>query len=78
MALIVQRKWKEAKFQAGGFKQIKFPLTFYCDWLPANNQSEKLWKEKVKKEFPNCCFNHRVGLPTLKYEDELERIQFSD
>lgn len=72
MALIVQRKWKEAKFQAGGFKQIKFPLTFYCDWLPANNQSEKLWKEKVKKEFPNCCFNHRVGLPTLKYEDELE------
>lgn len=48
---------------------VEEPDIHYCDWLPDRTQTEKLFKEKVKGKYPNCCFNHWVGLPTIKYED---------
>jgi hypothetical protein len=65
----VEGHWKSAK-QEHGLKHIELPTTFYCEWLPEATQTQRLRKEGIKKYYPNCCFNHKVGLPTLKYEDE--------
>lgn len=57
-------------FQTYEVKQVEsIPKIFYCEWLPENNSTEKLTKEKIKAKYPHCCFNHRVGLPTLKFDD---------
>ena len=54
--------------QQGSNKYV--PALFYCGWL--SEQTEELIKIKkdVESCYPYCCFNHLVGLPTIKYEDD--------
>jgi len=46
------------------------PALFYCGWLPDSSKKDKKIKKDVESCHPYCCFNHLVGLPTIKYEDE--------
>ena len=47
-----------------------FHGVFYCEWLPIKTKKERKLKKKIQEDHPNCCFNHGVGLPTLKFDDE--------
>lgn len=51
-------------------KEIKDPVTvFYCEWMPENTPAERKLKEDTKKRYhkdKKCCWNHWVGLPTIK------------
>ncbi|MEK0337737.1 MAG: hypothetical protein QQN41_09930, partial [Nitrosopumilus sp.] len=53
-----------------GIKEVGVPRIFYCDWLEENNPHDKRVKYDIQKNYPNCCFNHRVGLPTIKFEND--------
>jgi len=50
------------------------PTLFYCGWLPNLTEEQIKIKKEVKSCYPYCCFNHLVGLPTIKYEDEYGTI----
>ena len=50
------------------------PALEYCEWLPESTDAERIMKVKVQETFPYCCFNHLVGLPTIKYQDEFGNI----
>ncbi|MBM3896309.1 MAG: HD domain-containing protein [Thaumarchaeota archaeon] len=43
---------------------------FYCDWLDDSSKTQKDIKKSVQSCYPYCCFNHLVGLPTIKYQNE--------
>lgn len=45
------------------------PALFYCRWLPEKTEKEKKIKKSVMDCYPNCCFNHRVGMPRITYKD---------
>ncbi len=45
------------------------PALFYCGWLENQTEEQTNLKKQVQDCHPYCCFNHLVGLPTLKYED---------
>lgn len=45
------------------------PSLFYCGWLPESTDEERRIKIETLTLNPNCCFNHFIGLPTLKFED---------
>ena len=53
-----------------GIEAVGVPRIFYCQWLPESTESDKQTKEIIIKNYPNCCFNHRVGLPTRKFETD--------
>jgi hypothetical protein len=55
-------KEKSKKSQSRDF----LPALEYCGWI-----NDKETRDKVQECYPNCCFNHRVGLPTVKYRDKL-------
>ena len=44
------------------------PALEYCGWLSPEDQAI------VKPTYPYCCFNHLIGLPTIKYEDEFGNV----
>lgn len=46
------------------------PGLFFCEWLPRETVEEQYIQQKVYECYPFCCFNHLIGLPTIKYEDE--------
>ena len=48
------------------------PARFYCHWmLPGDKlQYDKTGKELKDDTDGQCCFNHRVGLPTRKWETD--------
>jgi len=46
---------------------LAIPKIFYCEWI-----KDKKERTKVQKNAPNCCFNHRIGLPTRKWEGDDE------
>lgn len=46
---------------------VPIPHIFYCEWM----KDESL-KAETQKNYPNCCFNHRIGLPTRKWEGDDE------
>jgi hypothetical protein len=46
------------------------PALFYCGWLKNQTEEQILLKNQVQSCHPYCCFNHMIGLPTIKYEDE--------
>lgn len=48
------------------------PEFFYCEWIPDHTPELAKVKKKIQKFKPYCCFNHLVGLPTIKYDDERE------
>lgn len=48
-----------------GMTEIGIPRIFYCEWI--DNKKDRL---EVQKHYPNCCFNHRIGLPTRKWEGD--------
>lgn len=50
------------------------PALFYCGWLADTTKKQKKIKKDVESCYPYCCFNHLVGLPTIKYEDEFGSI----
>lgn len=49
------------------------PHRFYCHWmLPGDEiQYDKKGKELINDKDGQCCFNHRVGLPTRKWETDV-------
>src|SRR5438445_757846 len=53
-----------SKFTMGELDKDIVPDYFYCYWEP------KDIFEKLQPKHPNCCFNHKVGLPLLKTADE--------
>ena len=52
------------------------PALEYCRTLPERTKKEKAMKKSVMSCYPNCCFNHRVGMPTITYEDPEKQIQW--
>lgn len=58
-----------------GINQTGIPKIFYCEWLPEKSKQQKKDKGIIQKNFPNCCFNHRVGLPTRKWEGDTEKVE---
>lgn len=50
-----------------GMQDIGIPRIFYCEWI-----ENKKDRKEIQKHFPNCCFNHRIGLPTRKWEGDDE------
>jgi len=50
-----------------GMQEIGVPRIFYCHWI--ENKKDRI---AIQKHYPNCCFNHRVGLPTRKWEGDDE------
>lgn len=58
--------------------QLPIPKRFYCHWkLPVDEiQYDKNHKEIIDDyEKGQCCFNHRVGLPTRKWESDLGKTE---
>lgn len=53
-----------------GMRRVGVPGIFYCEWLEEQNPQERRIKKDIQKNFPNCCYNHRVGLPTIKFEHD--------
>lgn len=53
-----------------GMQEIGIPKIFYCEWI-----DDKKDREIIQKNYPNCCFNHRVGLPTRKWEGDEEKAE---
>ncbi len=53
-----------------GMSEIGIPRIFYCNWIK-NKKDRKF----IQKQYPNCCFNHRVGLPTRKFEGDDEHVE---
>lgn len=51
-----------------GMQEIGIPKIFYCEWI-----EDKKDREEIKTHYPNCCFNHRIGLPTRKWEGDEEQ-----
>jgi len=49
------------------------PARFYCHWmLPGDEiQYDKKGKELKNDKEGQCCFNHRVGMPTRKWETDI-------
>ena len=66
----IKNATQNSKSNVGKVKTL--PTNFYCDWLDEITlvNGIEIRKKDVKKLYPNCCFNHRVGLPTIKFEDE--------
>jgi len=46
------------------------PALFYCGWLKNQTEEQTSLKKQVQSCYPYCCFNHLIGLPTIKYEDD--------
>ncbi|MDE1812684.1 MAG: hypothetical protein KGH85_07455 [Thaumarchaeota archaeon] len=59
-----------------GLRTIKDPVRcFYCEWLPENTPKQRKFKVDNKKRYHvdhKCCWNHWVGLPTLKFANSSE------
>lgn len=55
-----------------GMERVGVPRIFYCEWLPEKTDEEISTKQKIQSERPSCCFNHMVGLPTIKFEEDDE------
>lgn len=47
--------------------EMGIPRIFYCNWI-----DDKKDREEIQTHYPNCCFNHRIGLPTRKWEGDDE------
>ncbi len=56
---------------------LQIPKRFYCHWnLPGDEiQYDSKGKELVDDPLLQCCFNHRVGLPTRKWETDLSTVE---
>ncbi len=52
---------------------LAVPRRFYCHWMLPGDEIQYDEKGKELKDDPNkqCCFNHRVGLPTRKWESDI-------
>ena len=50
------------------------PALEYCRALPARTKKEFMLKQEVMSCYPDCCFNHRIGMPRLTYEDETRGV----
>mgnify|MGYP001592907939 CR=1 FL=1 len=51
-------------------RKLGYPEVFYCEWLPGTTKEELEAKIAQMEKYPKCCFNHVVGLPTIKFDDE--------
>jgi len=57
---------------------VQIPHRFYCHWLLPGDK--KQYDPITHKELKNdkdgkCCFNHRVGLPTRKWETDTALVE---
>ena len=51
------------------------PQVFYCEWLPVSTPEQRKYKQDIINKCSKTkdgCFNHWVGLPTLKFENQAE------
>lgn len=53
-----------------GLAEVGVPRIFYCNWLEEHSPQLRRVKHDIQKNYPNCCYNHRVGLPTIKFEND--------
>jgi len=51
-----------------GMNEVGIPKIFYCEWI-----KNKKDRKAIQAHYPNCCFNHRVGLPTRKWEGDSDK-----
>ena len=56
--------------QGTKYLHLFIPALFYCGWLKNQTEEQTSLKKQVQSCYPYCCFNHLVGLPTIKYEDD--------
>jgi len=58
-------------------KLIAIPRRFWCHWkLPIDEiQYDEKGKELIDDPDKQCCFNHRVGLPTRKWETDVGTVE---
>lgn len=72
--VIYKEKEIYSQFNVAQVKSL--PSVFYCGWLPEGNANERKLKadtiKKCQSKEHNGCWNHWVGLPTLKFDDESE------
>jgi hypothetical protein len=56
---------------------LPIPKRFYCHWKLPGDQVQYDSKGKELKDDPlnRCCFNHRVGLPTRKWETDTSVVE---
>ena len=60
--------YSELDAKTNYFKSSKtcfLPALEYCGWI-----RDRETRKKVQECYPHCCFNHRVGLPKIKYRDK--------
>ena len=72
-----QRIYKLEKLVAQSFDKTThrfIPALFYCGWLENQTEQQTQLKQQIQSCHPYCCFNHLVGLPTIKYEDEFGNV----
>jgi len=52
---------------------LAVPARFYCHWMLPGDKIQYDEKGKELKNDPDglCCFNHRVGMPTRKWETDI-------
>jgi len=67
---IIKLEQQVLELQTQKLQHQFIPALFYCGWLPNKTRKDKKTSKDVESCFPYCCFNHLVGLPTIKYEDE--------
>lgn len=56
---------------------VPIPHRFYCHWMLPGDQKQfdsKTHKELINDKEGRCCFNHRVGLPTRKWETDTATV----
>jgi len=58
-------------------ESIPIPKRFYCHWILPGDVVQYDNKGKILKDDPQgrCCFNHRVDLPTRKWETDRARVE---
>ena len=67
----------KAEDHANSSKQLAIPRRFWCHWkLPIDEiQYDEDGKELIDDPNNQCCFNHRVGLPTRKWETDVGTVE---
>lgn len=67
----------KAEDHANITQQLAIPRRFWCHWnLPIDEiQYDEKGKELIDDPDNQCCFNHRVGLPTRKWETDMGNVE---
>lgn len=64
-----EKQLEEAAKALESLEHPYWPALEYCGWLPESTPQERKIKKEVQSCKPYCCYNHRIGLPKIVYED---------